>query len=434
VATSYLLIRAIETPERRAWRAYGISLTALGLLNLFSLLIIPAHAVTLAAARRRGGQRGQDGTVSIADGAGQVREWAAGVAVACGVAVPIAVFTWHQRQQLAWLDRPQWDDLFALLTMMGGSAASFILIAALGVAGAILAGSRTSWPRRVVWGGRPSWLCHAGGVWGRRGSGAFGSGVSPERHCPRATRCPPGPCPRGGVWGGRPPGLAGPGAAITWLSAPWLILPPALLLVISEVKPFYVYRYVVFCLPALALLTAAGLSVLGRLPCIACIAVIALFALPMQHAVRAPSGHGDDIRAAAQFLRAETKPGDAVIYNKFGMRDWATAYPYGFTALRDVGLRQSAVTAGNLSGTQVPPRVLSSRLRSAARVWLVEVDHNRPDRSVIGPPRFRLTGVWLISDIVLRLYERAGGRAAPPQHHQVIPIRLEAWPPSLTGT
>jgi mannosyltransferase len=66
VATSYLLIRAIETPERRAWRAYGISLTALGLLNLFSLLIIPAHAVTLAAARRRGGQRGQDGTVRTA--------------------------------------------------------------------------------------------------------------------------------------------------------------------------------------------------------------------------------------------------------------------------------------------------------------------------------------------------------------------------------
>jgi mannosyltransferase len=189
----------------------------------------------------------------------------------------------------------------------------------------------------------------------------------------------------------------------------------------------------VFCVPALALLTGAGLSVLGRLPCIAAIAVIGLFALPMQHAYRAPGGHGDDIRATAQFLQAQARPGDAVIYYKFAMRDWGTAYPYGFAALRDVGLRQSAAAAGNLSGTQVAPRVLRTRLRSAARVWLVEVDHNRPDRGVIGPPRFRLTGVWFISDIVLRLYERTDGHAAPPPRHRVIPIRLEAWPPSITG-
>ena len=45
---------------------------------------------------------------------------------------------------------------------------------------------------------------------------------------------------------------------------PWLLLAPLVLLVASVAHPVYVERYVVFCAPALALLTAGGLVWLAR--------------------------------------------------------------------------------------------------------------------------------------------------------------------------
>jgi len=54
------------------------------------------------------------------------------------------------------------------------------------------------------------------------------------------------------------------------LALPWLVLPPAILLIASQVHPVYNSRYVTFCLPALALLEAAGLawlaSLIGHIP------------------------------------------------------------------------------------------------------------------------------------------------------------------------
>jgi mannosyltransferase len=348
VLTSYLLIRAVDEPVRRWWLAYALSLAALGVLNLFGLLIVPAHAVTLAAARRRG--HGSPGEPA----ARPVGCWAIAVASACAVALPIAVLSWHQRQQLAWLTKPRWSDFVTLATMFSGSTASVVLIAALVIAGAVLTGSRA----------------------------------------------------------GRQPASRGRHAAaplLIWLSTAWLFLPPVLLFAVSEIKPVYLYRYVVFCLPALALATGAGLAALGRFWRIAAVTMIALLALPAQSAVRGPAGHGDNIRAAAQFLQAQARPGDALIFYKYETRDWAAAYPHGFNELRDIGLGQTAVAAGNLSGTEVSLPVLERRLRHVQRAWFVEVAHNWPDDSVIGPPRFRLTGMWLISDIALRLYERTRG-------------------------
>ena len=99
------------------------------------------------------------------------------------------------------------------------------------------------------------------------------------------------------------PAASGPrrsaGQRLLRLSVPWLLLPPVLLILASEIKPVYVARYVVFCLPALALLAGAGLAALGRYWRIAALSVLALLTLPMQQAIRQPAGHGDDIRAAA---------------------------------------------------------------------------------------------------------------------------------------
>ena len=53
-AASYFLVRLAEDGGRGRWaRCYAASLVVLGLTNLFGLLLIPAHALTVAAWRGR---------------------------------------------------------------------------------------------------------------------------------------------------------------------------------------------------------------------------------------------------------------------------------------------------------------------------------------------------------------------------------------------
>ena len=382
VLASYLLIRAIDEPSRRWAVGYGLALVALGLLNMFGLLIVPAHAMWLATARKhgsRGGELDRDPAAVTPAGSSSgaargwatrtARCWATAATLALAAIVPVALLAWHERHQLAWLRRPTLADVLALLTTLTGSEASFVLISALGLAGAAY---------------------NAGGT--LRGA------VHPERS--RSHR-------------------RSAGQGLLWLSATWLFLPPAALILVSEIKPIYIDRYVVFCLPALALLAGAGLAVLGRFWRIAAVTMLALLALPMQQAIRRPSGHGDNIRAAAQLLRAQARSGDAVVYFRPGFRDLGAVYPYGFTWLRDIGLKESAVAAGNLSGTEVPRQVLRRRLRRFQRVWLVEVSRNQPDPGVISAPRFRLVRVWPINDMTLRLYEQGGEQTRRRRASQV---------------
>ena len=57
VLASYLLVRAAHDPRRRWFAAYGLSLVLVGYVQLFGLLLVPAHAVALAGLCRRA-QRG----------------------------------------------------------------------------------------------------------------------------------------------------------------------------------------------------------------------------------------------------------------------------------------------------------------------------------------------------------------------------------------
>ena len=60
VLASYLLVRAAHDPRRRWFAAYGLSLVLVGYVQLFGLLLVPAHAVTLTGLCRRA-QRGSAG-------------------------------------------------------------------------------------------------------------------------------------------------------------------------------------------------------------------------------------------------------------------------------------------------------------------------------------------------------------------------------------
>jgi mannosyltransferase len=107
VLASYLLLR-LAADARPGWLiGYGCSLVLVGYMQLFGLLIVAAHAVTLLSWRTR--------RVAL-------RAWLA-VVTASGVAVlPLAVLGWRQRAQIAWITMPGWYDLRYLLGYLGGGS------------------------------------------------------------------------------------------------------------------------------------------------------------------------------------------------------------------------------------------------------------------------------------------------------------------------
>jgi hypothetical protein len=305
VLASYLLIRAIDDPRPRWFAAYGVSLVLLAYLELFGLFLIAAHAITLAGLRSRPGEgpmAGDPGTAHDGAGPGQngpstspprlatgpdlanhlgptggsglagrpapargkvpasgygpasegpasgyrpasddlvggyggagvgesgaamtsrrrvVRGWLmtlAGVAIAV---LPLVAYGWQQRVEIAWIARPSWHDvLSAAVSLAGGSAPLAVVLGLLAWLGWLLSGRPRPTPRRRAW---QRWLA---GLWSRAG---------------------------------------GPDRRLTWLALPWLVLPPAMLLAASEIMPVYNFRYLVFCLPATAVLAGAGLAAL----------------------------------------------------------------------------------------------------------------------------------------------------------------------------
>jgi mannosyltransferase len=98
----------------------------------------------------------------------------------------------------------------------------------------------------------------------------------------------------------------------------WLLFPILLTLALSLIKPLFVPRYFIFCLPALFLLVACGIARLR--PGAAQVAAL-LFLLLLSF--RGTAGYytqdldiqRDDWRAAAQYLLNHSQPGDALLFH-----------------------------------------------------------------------------------------------------------------------
>jgi len=191
------------------------------------------------------------------------------------------------------------------------------------------------------------------------------------------------------------------------LCVPWLILPATILIVASWLyTPMYVFRYVIFCTPAAALLVGAALAALDWRAATAAFAIIAALALPTLLHVRTAGGHGDDIRQADRIVAANMRPGDALLYLTFG-EPIERAYPYGIRQLRNVALGGTPNYSGTLGGTWAPLSVVRQRIESARRIWLVQLAYGLYQSSPSQPPMilqnlgfskartWHTTGIWL---------------------------------------
>jgi mannosyltransferase len=349
---SYLLVRAMAAGPgyRRRWLAgYAVTLAALGLGNLFALLLIPAHGLTLAAWIRRARPApasAQPGAASTqpgsADDRSLVRGWLAAAAAALVVAAPVMIIAWAQRSQVNWIKPPGLATLGSLGQLLGPPVTALLVVLATvaTVAFSALRGRlRTDWP-----------------------------------------------------------------SGLLAVSLPWVLLPPAVLLIVSLIHPLYSLRYVVFCAPAAALLAGVGMATLGWAGAAAGLAVVALTALPAQANLRTAGSHGENLRLLSQILARHIRPGDAVLFVSRNAREFGAAYPSGYRGLRDIGLGRDAVKSGTLLGTNAPAPVVRQRLTTVHRLWAIETGAQRGPLKVLHGLGFRAVHRWVVSHIWLVLY------------------------------
>jgi len=361
---TYLLIRAWPDGRWRWWLGYGAAVALTGLLNIFGLLILAAHGVTLLLTPARGRLTGRFPW-----------RWLAVAAAAVAVLSPLLAVAGREQQQIAWLARPDYKAIVRLLSTMAGSKDLVLPLALL-----VLGGLAAAW---------------------------LGDGWRPLN----------------------------PAA----VALPWLVLPSFLLIAASFDKPVYYVRYVEFCLPALAIAAATGLTGLIRLarqtplarlrpagsrwawagpwlPAALVLAVLAVLLAGPQQAIRQTAARPDDLREASAIMAARERPGDVVFYIPFTMRVLGTGYPAPFLRLRDIALGRSALASATLTGTEITsPAELKSRFTDVTRVWVVTGGSNykfpepgtRMDKeklALLAGAGLHIIGRWQAGEVMLTLY------------------------------
>jgi mannosyltransferase len=359
---SYLLVRllAAEPGQRRRWLvAYAAGLGALGIVNIFGLLLIPAHAVTIGLAYRREPDR--------AVGRRLVRGWLAAAVAGIVVAGPLLDLGWRQRGQISWLSvNKSTSGVGTLLTLTGSILESMSLVGVVVVA-LVLSTAKADAQRRAAW---------------------------PRR-----------------LWD---------------LSLPWIIVPPLILWVGTNLlTPIYTSRYILLCVPAIALLAGAGVAAMGRFIGPVAVAIVLAAGGPYMLQIRGAAGHSDDIRTIDWVVAGQEQPGDVVLYTNPNAESFGAAYPTGLGRLPNVALGKSAVSSGSLAGTSVSLAQIQARLRPVRRVWVVELGKcvtppvllGLSGAPVKGPPvlqglPFHFVRIWHEHEDWLLLFARGAGSQA----------------------
>jgi hypothetical protein len=181
--------------------------------------------------------------------------------------------------------------------------------------------------------------------------------------------------------------VAGRPAAV---AAPLLVLPPTLLIAVSQIRPLYHERYVLYALAGAPLLIAAGADRvaaalahlrprghrlrygrLGTLTGLLAVALAFVQCLPLYRLDRTPGHRPENLGAVAARAARDIRPGDPVLFLPSNWRLTALTYPKAFRRARDIALRESGPRSGTLSGIETTPDQLRRRLAGVDRVWVV---------------------------------------------------------------
>jgi mannosyltransferase len=305
-------------PARPApWLAgYAAAIALLGLGNILSLLLIAAHAVTVAVWHR------------FYRGPGQpfVRRWLASVAVALIVASPVALIASRQAHQVQWIKPPGLVAIIAMAGLIGPPPMFFIVVAVVVIA--LVTGLVSGRPRL-----RADWPA--------------------------------------GLWGLAVPWLFLPPALLFTVSVIHVTHP----LYVFRFVAFCIPAAALLAGTALAALARAAV---GWAVAVAAMIVIVVAGLGTQGSERLPSGHGYDIRLADQAVASRARPGDALMNVRYWPLSWGggvergmeSEYPYGLARLHDISGARGPAASSTLGGTFAPTSVEHQRLATVTRLWV----------------------------------------------------------------
>ncbi|MGI5455309.1 glycosyltransferase family 39 protein [Streptomyces sp. CA-249302] len=318
-----LLVRAAEGRSARRWSAYGCVLAATCLLHELAVLVLCAHAATLALTR-----------VPRAVWAG----WARAAGAAGLVLLPLVWVSQAQSGQVAWLRTPGWANVEGLARCfaVGRTGAVFwayVLLVAVGIGAGRLAS--VALPLLVL---PPTVLMLASQL----------QPLYDDRYVLYA------------LAGAPLLAAAGADRVVTVAGRLW------------RRGPQVSYRQQ----------AGIGGRLRGRAPRLSyphpvtltgvlVIAVVFLTCLPLQFKNRSADHRPENLAAVSAVVARQARPGDAVLFLPSTWRVGALAYPRGFREARDVALAESGSRSGTLSGLETSPGVLRRRLASVHRVWVV---------------------------------------------------------------
>jgi mannosyltransferase len=365
---SYLLLRAYPDGRWRWWSAYAVAGALTGLFNLFGLLILAAHGVTLLLTDTRGqegsGQQGRGrwiGRVPL--------RWLAACAAALVVLGPLLRVAGGQQEQIAWLTRPNFKTIDRLFHDFAGSKELVVPFALLVLVGLVTACLADNWrPLNPVaialpWLVVPPFLLIAV------------SYVKPVYYERYVEFCLPALAILVGA------GLAG-------------------IVRLASAAP--VRRLRLTWLPV----AVAALVVLG----------LAALLVGPQGAIRQTAARPDNLRLASAIVAANEQPGDVVFYIPLDAHVLGTGYPAPFERLRDIALAQSPIASGTLTGTEITsPALLKSRFTDVRRVWVVTGASNykfpvpstpvdKEKMALIAGAGMHIIHRWLAGEAMLTLY------------------------------
>ncbi|WP_406445909.1 glycosyltransferase family 39 protein [Streptomyces sp. NBC_00631] len=352
-----LFVRAVREGGWRAWWRYGAVLSVTCWLHEFAVLLLLAHAGTLALARS------------------SRRVWRGWCCAAGGVALsllPMAVVSRGQSAQVAWLREPDVETAQELLRQyLGPTDRVYWVCLALGLLGLT----------RLV---------------GRRGEVTLAAVALPLAVLPPvalmlASQLTPLYVDRYVLYA-----LSG---------APLLVALGA-----DRVAGLLgrLWSHGAATTPRSPTLTLAGV-----------LAVLLAFThqLPLLRADRVPNTRPDNLGAVAAAVARTLRPGDPVLFLPAHARGAELAYPADFKATRDVALAEPGPASGTLYGREVGEGVLRRRLAGADEVWAVMekyalVSGYRPRlpteraKFAVLNQQFVLREEMVIDRIALRLYVR----------------------------
>ncbi|GGS47955.1 glycosyltransferase family 39 protein [Streptomyces cinerochromogenes] len=184
----------------------------------------------------------------------------------------------------------------------------------------------------------------------------------------------------------------------------------------------------------------AGAPPVSRSPYVTLTGVLALalsllHQFPLLQKDRDPGRRPDDLAAVSRLAARRLGPGDPVLYLPVQMRNVALTYPGAFRGTRDVALAAGAGESGTLYGREAGVAEVRRRLAGVDRVWVVAdrrvlagrwAPRNAVERAKAAVLRqeFVVRGEAVRGGVTVRLYVRpVSAPPAPPPP----PPRPERW-------